>query len=146
MPQDNRLSRMLHVLVHMHLLGGTETSQTIGLMLNTNPVVVRRTMAALKRHGIVGSEGGPGGGWLLTREAHAITVLDVHKALNDKSVFSLGLAVDHEGCPVERAVNAHLKKAFVAAEAVLNAEFGKLTLMQIAGEFSAARPDRSDKP
>ncbi|CAN7680254.1 MULTISPECIES: Rrf2 family transcriptional regulator [Ensifer] len=139
MPQDNRLSRMLHVLVHMHLLGGTETSQTIGLMLSTNPVVVRRTMAALKRHGIVGSEGGPGGGWLLTRGAEEISVLDVHKALNDKSVFSLGLAADHAGCPVERAVNAHLSKAFLAAETVLNDEFGKLTLAQIAREFTAAR-------
>jgi hypothetical protein len=34
---DTRLSRMLHVLVHMHLLGGTETSDTIARMLNTKP-------------------------------------------------------------------------------------------------------------
>ncbi len=57
MKQDSRLVRMLHVLIHIGLLGGRETSETIARMLNTNPVVVRRTMSALRRKGIVGSEG-----------------------------------------------------------------------------------------
>jgi len=39
---------MLHVLIHMHKRGGRTTSETIALMLDTNPVVVRRTMASLK--------------------------------------------------------------------------------------------------
>jgi hypothetical protein len=47
---------MLHVLAHMQLLGGTETSDTIALMLNTNPVVVHRTVGKLKQQGIVSSE------------------------------------------------------------------------------------------
>ncbi len=57
MKRDSRLARMIHVLIHMGLLGGRETSETIAKMLNTNPVVVRRTMAALKRKGVVDSEG-----------------------------------------------------------------------------------------
>lgn len=44
MKTDGRLARMLHVLVHMGLLGGRETSERISQMLNTNPVVVRRTL------------------------------------------------------------------------------------------------------
>ena len=63
MKTDGRLARMLHVLVHMGLLGGRETSERIAQMLNTNPVVVRRTLGALREHGIVESEGGRGGGW-----------------------------------------------------------------------------------
>ena len=61
MRQDGRLARMIHVLVHMGLLGGRETSERIAQMLNTNPVVVRRTMASLRQYGIVESEGGRGG-------------------------------------------------------------------------------------
>src|SRR5690606_18134056 len=63
--RDARLGRMTHVIVHMALLGGRETSERIAQMLGTNPVVVRRTMAGLKRCGIVSSEGGRGGGWVL---------------------------------------------------------------------------------
>ena len=43
---DGRLSRMLHVLLHMARQDVAFTSDQIAKMLNTNPVLVRRTMAA----------------------------------------------------------------------------------------------------
>jgi DNA-binding IscR family transcriptional regulator len=138
---DSRLPRMLHVLVHMRLLGGTETSDTIALMLNTNPVVVRRTMAKLKQQGIVSSEGGPGGGWMLLRKPEELTVLEVHRAITDASVFTLALSSDHPTCPVERAVNERLSKAFEKAEATLTEQLGKMTLADIAREFQEAVPE-----
>ncbi|MDF8360813.1 transcriptional regulator, partial [Achromobacter anxifer] len=44
MAYDTRLARLLHVLIHMHLRGGTTTSGTLAQMLHTNEVVVRRSM------------------------------------------------------------------------------------------------------
>jgi DNA-binding IscR family transcriptional regulator len=132
MRQDSRLARMIHVLIHMGLLGGRETSETIAKMLNTNPVVVRRTMGALKRKGIVGSEGGRGGGWILSRPLDELTVLDVQTALEDGQVLSAGVSSDHPTCPVEQAANAALVDAFDKAEAVLLEAFGRLKLSAIA--------------
>ncbi|MZC01638.1 transcriptional regulator, partial [Salmonella enterica subsp. enterica serovar 4,12:i:-] len=43
MRNDTRLSRMLHVLIHMSRHDRPATSDNIAEMLNTNPVVVRRT-------------------------------------------------------------------------------------------------------
>lgn len=136
MGNDSRLSRMLHVLVHMHLLGGKETSDTIALMLNTHPVVVRRTMAKLKQAGIVGSEGGPGGGWKLLRKPEELTVLEVHQAITEASVLSLAMSSDHPSCPVERAVNTRLSAAFETADTALAEQFGMITLADIARDFS----------
>ncbi len=48
MRNDSRLSRMLHVLIHMDQHDQRTTSETIAQMLRTNPVVVRRTMAGLR--------------------------------------------------------------------------------------------------
>ncbi len=149
MKQDSRLARMIHVLIHMALLGGRETSETIAKMLNTNPVVVRRTMGALKRKGVVGSEGGRGGGWALLVPLEALTVLDVQRALDDGQVLAAGVSEDHPTCPVERAANAALVDAFEQAERTLLREFAELKLstiaeraMQAAGEpRQAARPD-----
>lgn len=62
MAYDTRFARLLHVLVHMHLRGGTTTSGTLAQMLHTNEVVVRRTMAALRTAGMVTSTGGRKGG------------------------------------------------------------------------------------
>lgn len=123
---------MIHVLIHMGLLGGRETSETIAKMLNTNPVVVRRTMAALKRKGVVDSEGGRGGGWVLLRSLDDLTVLDIQKALDEGEVLAAGVSEDHPTCPVERAANAALVQAFDRAERTLLDEFAKLTLSIIA--------------
>lgn len=133
---DTRLSRMLHVLVHMHLLGGSETSETIAKMLNTNPVVVRRTMAALKEHGIVASAGGRSGGWRFARQADQITVEQVHDALQTGSAFSIGLSKDHSECPVERRVNLFLEQAMADAETTLRTRFAGATILDLARAFA----------
>lgn len=132
MKSDGRLARMLHVLVHMGLLGGRETSERIAQMLNTNPVVVRRTLGALRNHGIVESEGGRGGGWKLTRPLDRITVMDVQRALIEGQMLPAPLSQDHPNCPVERASNAVLEHAHRLAEAELEKAYAATTLAQIA--------------
>jgi len=67
MPRDLRISRMLHVLIHMDRHLTLATSEQIADMISTNPVVVRRIMAGLRDKGIVTSEKGHGGGWRLAR-------------------------------------------------------------------------------
>ncbi|MBU2412232.1 MAG: Rrf2 family transcriptional regulator, partial [Gammaproteobacteria bacterium] len=81
MRKDSRLSRMLHVLIHMNQLDAPATSEKIASMLNTNPVVVRRTMAGLRDKGYVTSVKGHGGGWSLAMALSDITLLDIHNAL-----------------------------------------------------------------
>jgi len=137
MRTDTRLARMLHVLVHMHLLGGRETSETIALMLNTNPVVVRRTMAGLREHGIVQSEGGSRGGWTLAKTPEKVTGRDVLCALSDQSIFAIGLSTDHPKCPVETAVNAVLSNALQRAQDQLLDDLGNMTLADLAAQFKA---------
>lgn len=138
MKRDGRLARMIHVLIHMGLLGGRETSETIAKMLNTNPVVVRRTMAALKRKGVVDSEGGRGGGWVLLLPLDQLTVLDVQTALDEGQLLSPGISEDHPACPVERATNAALTTAFASAESTLRDEFAALRLSAIAERAMAS--------
>jgi DNA-binding IscR family transcriptional regulator len=132
MKTDGRLARMLHVLVHMGLLGGRETSERIAQMLNTNPVVVRRTLGALREHGIVESEGGRGGGWKLARTLDQVTVLDVQRALTVGTILAAPISRDHPTCPVERASNSVLEEAHAAAETQLIAKYAATTLAQIA--------------
>lgn len=139
MKTDGRLARMLHVLVHMGLLGGKETSERIAQMLNTNPVVVRRTLGALRDAGIVESEGGRGGGWKLIRTLDEITVLAVQRALNDGPALAAPVSRDHPSCPVERASNSVLEAAHAAAETALLEKYAGTTLADIAGIALAAK-------
>ncbi|MBX4903596.1 Rrf2 family transcriptional regulator [Rhizobium bangladeshense] len=143
MRNDSRLSRMLHVLIHMDRHEHSATSEMIAKMLNTNPVVVRRTMAGLRQQGYVRSEKGHGGGWTLVRPLSEITLLDVYNALGDPHVFAIGPADDQPECLVEQAVNNALADAMKEAEALLLKRLGSVTLEEIAAEFEAKLTARS---
>ncbi|ETI60768.1 Rrf2 family transcriptional regulator [Marinomonas profundimaris] len=136
MRKDSRLSRMLHVLIHMDQLDGPATSEKIATMLNTNPVVVRRTMAGLRDKGYVTSVKGHGGGWSLAVSLADITLLDIHHALGESSVFTIGLSDEHTSCPIEIAVNKAISGALIEAEALLLARFKDVTLDVLSVGFS----------
>jgi len=139
MSKDLRLSRMLHVLIHMAEHEGAATSQAIAAMLSTNPVVVRRTMAGLRERGLVLSEKGHHGGWRLALSTDQIARRDIHEALGPGSICALGPARDHPECLVERAVNASLASDFARAETVLLQELGSRTLAEVRRDFEDLR-------
>ncbi|HBT4568755.1 Rrf2 family transcriptional regulator [Klebsiella pneumoniae] len=142
MRNDTRLSRMLHVLIHLSQHDRPATSDTIAEMLNTNPAVVRRTMALLKEKGYVRSEKGHKGGWTLAKPLADITLLDIHKALGSSSLFAIGLSTEHPECLVEQAVNAALTEAFDAAQALLLKRLESVTLAELASDFEHRYDER----
>lgn len=137
MRNDTRLSRMLHVLIHMDRHDQRSTSETIARMLETNPVVVRRTMGLLRDKGYVTSDKGHNGGWSLAKPLAEITLLDIHQALGSESIFSIGLATDNPTCLVEQAVNQALEKAFDEAQQLLLQRLGSITVASLADDFDA---------
>lgn len=137
MRNDTRLSRMLHVLIHMDRHEQRTTSETIARMLETNPVVVRRTMGLLRDKGYVTSDKGHNGGWALAKPLADITLLDIHEALGTQSIFSIGLAAEHPQCLVEQAVNSALAQAFDEAQALLLQRLSMITVAALAADFDA---------
>lgn len=142
MGNDGRLTRMLHLLLHIHLHDGAATSETLAVMLGTNPVVVRRTMAGLRDAGHVRATKGPGGGWRLAREPERITVLDVCRAIGIAVAPADCIVPEHPGCPVERAVNDAVSAARRDAEAVLLSRFRSMTLADLLDGVGPALSDQ----
>ncbi|UHQ24671.1 Rrf2 family transcriptional regulator [Lysobacter sp. 5GHs7-4] len=142
MRNDNRLSRMLHVLIHMAQHPGPITSELIASILSTNAVVVRRTMAGLREQGYVQSVKGHGGGWSLAQPLDKISLLDVYRAIGEPPVFALGLSDDHPRCLVEQGVNAALRGALEEAREQLLSRFATTTLDAIARDYEARMQGR----
>ncbi|WP_417310289.1 Rrf2 family transcriptional regulator, partial [Devosia sp.] len=132
MPRDSRLSRMLHLLIHMDRHLDRPTSEKLAQMLQTNPVVVRRMMAGLREKGLVTSERGHGGGWQLARRLDEITLRDVYEAIGAPALFNLGPNADQSQCLVEQAVDARLDGALGEAEALVMRRFGEVTVADLA--------------
>jgi DNA-binding IscR family transcriptional regulator len=126
---------MLHILIHMDGREAPLTSQEAARMLDTNAVVVRRTMAGLRDAGHVCSERGHGGGWTLSHDLDQITVLDVYRAVGEPRIFSIGPANPSPQCLVEQAVNDSMATALRDAEKLLIDHFAGVTLADIAADF-----------
>lgn len=135
MPRDSRMSRMLHVLIHMDRHVERATSDQISKMLGTNPVVVRRMMSGLRDRGYVTSEKGHGGGWQLVGGLERITLLDVYRAIGEPPLFNIGAHADRPDCLVEQAVDARMQRTLDEAEALLRERFGAITVADVAEDF-----------
>ena len=135
MRKDSRLSRALHMLIHLNSYSHPVTSDTLANMLMTNPVVVRRTMALLRQAGYVSAIKGHNGGWLLATPLTDITLFDIHQALGEKNLFVIGLTDEHSNCPIEHAVNSALQNAMDDAEALLLKRFAEVSLAELASQF-----------
>jgi DNA-binding IscR family transcriptional regulator len=146
MRNDSRLSRMLHVLLHMARHDGPMTSETIAAMLQTNAVVVRRTMAGLRDAGYVRSEKGHGGGWVLAADLADVSLLDVHRAVGGPRIFAIGNEHANPACAVEQVVNAAIEDALQDAEALLVERLGAVNLAELAQAFDLRCADQPAGP
>nr|RDS94872.1 transcriptional regulator [Cereibacter sphaeroides f. sp. denitrificans] len=143
MRQDTRLSRLLHVLLHMAQTDAPMTSQHIAEMLGSNAVVVRRIMAGLRDRGYVEAERGHGGGWRIIRRTEEITVLDVYRSLGSPDLFAFGFSNPQPSCLVEQSVNATIAESTETATAAILEKFGTLRLSQIEAEVQERMSERT---
>lgn len=137
MPRDLRISRALHVLIHLDRHVPLATSEQISKMISTNPVVVRRMMAGLRDQGIATSEKGHGGGWKLSRPLAEVTLRDVYDAVGAPPLFNFGPSAEPSECLVEKAVDAQLAASLSEAEAQLMAQFAEITVEDLAKDFES---------
>ena len=142
MRRNSQLSGVLHVLLHMAEHDRPSTSEELARAMTTNPVVVRRILGGLREAGLVASEKGHGGGWMIARPLEDITMLQVHEALGAAEFLAIGNRSEAPSCLVEQAVNNALGAVFDQAEAVLKAGFGAVTLAMLRQDFHAGMAAR----
>lgn len=136
MKRNSRLSAVLHLLLHMgEAAPRALTSEQLASFIHTNPVVVRRIIAGLREAGIVASERGHGGGWRLGRPLAEITLAEICATLGE-SLMSFSTEPESPGCLVEEAVLAALDDFRREAEQLLTAKLAKITLADLAANFS----------
>jgi DNA-binding IscR family transcriptional regulator len=140
MNRDSRLSAALHVLLHMSEMGRAVTSEALGSMMDSNPVVIRRTLGGLRDAGIVAAEKGHGGGWSLARDLRTVSLGDVYDAIGSSTVFGIGPRDPDATCPLERAVNRAVGEVLREAEALLT---NRLRSIMVADVLHTARRRKS---
>jgi DNA-binding IscR family transcriptional regulator len=143
MKQDSKLSGVLHILLHMAEANGPVTSDTMAKVMHTNPVVIRRILAGLRKQGFVKAEKGHGGGWQLSCDLNTVTLRDIYDGLGSPTMLAIGNRTESPNCLVEQAVNTVMNQAFRNAEALLLARFSEVTLAALRDHVHLRRQDRT---
>ena len=107
------------------------TSEQIATSVNTNPVVIRRLLAELRKAGLADSRRGAGAGWMLSRDLSAITLLDVYEAVESGPIFALHHSAPDPECVVGRGITPTLTAVYDGIEATIRNELARTTLEDV---------------
>src|SRR5688572_26023484 len=133
---SSRVAVAVHVLAYMAWKRSEAvTSERIAASVNTNPVVVRRIVGALRNAGMVTVQPGVGGGAQLAREPGEITLLDVYRAVEDgDDLFSLHPQPPARDCSIGGNIQAVLQGVFCEAERAMREVLAGVTIEAVGRE------------
>ena len=77
----------VHVMTLLAFSGEKMDSRTLATSINTNPVVVRRLLQALRGAGLVTTEAGRSGGSRLRKTPSRISLLEIYQAVQPHPVI-----------------------------------------------------------
>jgi Rrf2 family protein len=133
----------LHVLLHLSGHPTPVTSEALSEHMGANPVVIRRTMAGLRKAGLVSSSKGHGGGWSSSRDLKEISLLDIYRALDEPILVQQHRGIERPECLVEQTVGRALNAIYQEAEALIIKLFEKIKLSDLSAAFHARLIERS---
>ncbi|MEN0087559.1 MAG: Rrf2 family transcriptional regulator [Pseudomonadota bacterium] len=129
--RNSRLSLALHTLGHMASEPETvRTSAQIAEHAGTNAVVVRRVLGKLRKAGLLVSEKGHAGGWMLARAPGEISLADVYLALDEKLVAPEIDAQPHS-CSIEKTLHQRVSNIMVEVENTLVDRLSTTTIADV---------------
>jgi Rrf2 family protein len=141
MSANSRLTVATHILAWMALVARRDpapvTSDRIAASVNTNPVVIRRTLGQLAKAGLVESYRGANAGWRLARRADAITLRDVFDALEEGGPFGLHATPPNQACPVGRGVGPALGRVYGSVDEALRRQLARTSIEDVLDDTLA---------
>jgi len=129
---SSRFAVAVHTLTLMAWAGDEPLkSEQIAASVKTNPVVIRRILCALAQAGLVTSQTGATGGSRLACKPARITLLAVHRAVEEKGVFALHRRPPSRQCPVGGNIESVLDDIFEHGNKAVEHVLSKITIKNV---------------
>jgi Rrf2 family protein len=135
MAANSRMTIAVHALAWLALAqrrgNDVLTSDQVAASVNTNPVIIRRSLGDLRRAGLVRVRHGAGAGWSLARAPEEITLLDVYDAVGQEQPFGMHRTEPNLECPVGRGIRPTLDQVYGEIEQVMRREMALVSVTDV---------------
>ena len=139
---SSRFAVAVHVLALLAGAGDEAVkSDSVAASVNTNPVVIRRILCALRRAGVVTSQPGAAGGSRLARPANRITLCDIYRAVEGGEVFLLHRRRPSRRCVVGANIEEVLGGVLRETSAAVERALAQTTLADIVARIRPCGDD-----
>jgi Rrf2 family protein len=132
---NSRMTIAVHALAWMALAKrqghDVLTSDQVSASVNTNPVIIRRSLGDLRRAGLVHVRHGAGAGWSLAHVPEEITLLDVYDAVGQAQPFGMHHTEPNLECPVGKGIRPALDQVYGEIEQTLRRELALVSVADV---------------
>jgi Rrf2 family protein len=106
-------------------------SQTLAASVNTNPVVVRRLLLALRRAGLIETFTGKYGGARLGKKPREISLVDIYDAVEPRPVIPVNERKALKKCPVSCNMKTIMSRVAESTDEAVRKHLRGISLAQL---------------
>jgi Rrf2 family protein len=121
----------VHILTALAFANATMDSQELAASVNTNPVVIRRLLLALRRAGLVATQTGKHGGTKLSRKPAEVSLLDIYDAVQPRPVIAINERKAFKKCQVSCTMREIMSHVAAGAEDAVRDHLRGITLQKL---------------
>jgi Predicted transcriptional regulator len=114
-------------------------SQTLAASVNTNPVVIRRLLMALRRAGLIETLTGKYGGAVLRKKPREISLADIYDAVESRPVIPVNERKVFRKCQVSCNMKSIMSGVAESTEDAVRKHLRGITLFQLVRKFPSGR-------
>lgn len=115
------------------------TSDQVAASVNTNPVIIRRSLGDLRQAGLVEVRRGAGPGCSLARAPAEISLLDVYDAVEREPLFAMHRTEPNMECPVGMGIRPALGHVYGGVEQARRRELRRTSIADVLRQTLRAR-------
>jgi Rrf2 family protein len=143
MTGNSRFAVSVHILVYLAYRRDLAVpSAEIAASVDTNPVVIRRLLAALLKARLVTAQKGASGGFALAKAAEKISLRDIYRAVDPTPDYGLRHFTPNADCPIGAKIGTILSGAFAKAQNAMETELARTTVAEVFAQLHTVCPGK----
>lgn len=133
---NGRFQIAVHIMTLLCTAGNEMlSSDYIAGSVNINPVLIRKELSNLIKHGLVVSKEGKSGGYSLAMPANEITIAEVYQTVQDAPILGKARNIPNPKCPIGKQINKHLDQLNNEIDKAIIKKLGKQTIVAFTQQF-----------